>query len=253
MQMQELPEKKHRKGLTSFALHVIAMVLMLCDHLWGTVVPGNDWLTLIGRLSYPIFAFMIAEGYFRTRSFKKYLLRLFIFALVSEIPFNLMHETSFFDPLAQNVLWTFILALLCIKLLDTIRMKMKPWFSIPLMLLTVLFFWLLGTFTFVDYGGEGILMVLVFYIFRGNQWYCYIGQLIGIGYINLFAIKGLVFPIELFGMMLEIPQQGAAVFALPFIWCYRGERGYHNAFTKYAFYAFYPIHMLILGLISKFM
>ncbi len=253
MNTQVLPEKKNRTGISSFALHIIAMVLMLCDHLWGTIVPGNDWLTLIGRIAYPIFAFMIVEGYFHTRSFKKYLLRLFLFALLSEIPFNLMHETSFFAPLNQNVLWTFILALLCMKLLDKIRAKMKLWFSIPLCALVILLFTLLGMFTFVDYMHYGIWMILVFYFFRGNKWYHYAGQLVGIGYINLFAMKGLVFPTEIFGHVFEIPQQGAAVLALILIWCYRGKRGYHNTVTKYAFYAFYPIHMLILGLIAKFM
>lgn len=57
--------------ITSFTLHILAMVFMLCDHLWATVVPGNDWLTDIGRIAFPIFAFMIVEGYFHTKSLKK--------------------------------------------------------------------------------------------------------------------------------------------------------------------------------------
>ena len=74
---------------TSASLHIIAMILMLCDHLWGTIVPGNDWLTCIGRISFPMFAFMIVEGYFHTSNLKNYVKRLLIFALISEIPFNL--------------------------------------------------------------------------------------------------------------------------------------------------------------------
>ena len=55
---------------TSMSLHIIAMTCMLCDHLWGTIVPGNDWLTCVGRISFPIFAFLIVEGYFHTRNLK---------------------------------------------------------------------------------------------------------------------------------------------------------------------------------------
>ena len=62
--------KKISFEITSAALHILAMVLMLCDHLWGTIVPGNDWLTCVGRLAYPIFAFMIVEGYFHTKNLK---------------------------------------------------------------------------------------------------------------------------------------------------------------------------------------
>ncbi len=252
MTTQILPEKKSPRGISSFILHLLAMALMLCDHLWGTIIPGNQWLTIIGRIAYPIFAFMIVEGYFLTRSFKKYLLRIFIFAVLSEIPFNLMHETSFSAPFNQNVLWTFLLALLCMKLLDKIRAKMKLWFSIPLCALTILLFSLLAMIGSVDYLHDGLHMVLIFYFFRGRKWYHYLGQFIGIGYINLFAMKGQVFPTEIFGFLVNIPQQSAAVLALLPIWCYRGKKGYSNLVTKYAFYAFYPIHMLILGLISYF-
>ena len=65
-------ENKLKLETTSFSLHIMAMVFMLCDHLWGTIVPGADWLTCIGRLTFPIYAFMIVEGYFHTKNIKKY-------------------------------------------------------------------------------------------------------------------------------------------------------------------------------------
>lgn len=97
-------KKEFNLQTTSFSLHLIAMFTMLCDHLWGTVIPGNDWLTCIGRISFPIFAFMIVEGYFHTKNLKKYVLRLLFFAVISEIPFNLAVGSRLFYPIHQNVL-----------------------------------------------------------------------------------------------------------------------------------------------------
>lgn len=72
---RSLWEKK--RGINSFTLHILAMLFMLCDHLWATLFPAQEWLTCIGRLAFPIFAFMIAEGCYYTSNVKKYMQRLF--------------------------------------------------------------------------------------------------------------------------------------------------------------------------------
>ena len=77
--------------LSAAALHILAMLFMLMDHMWATVFPAQDWLTCVGRVAFPIFAFMAVEGYFHTHSFKKYALRMLLFAVLSEIPFDFMY------------------------------------------------------------------------------------------------------------------------------------------------------------------
>lgn len=77
--------------ISTAALHIIAMLFMLMDHLWATLLPAQEWLTCVGRIAFPIFAFMSVEGYFHTHNFKKYLLRMLVFAVISEIPFDLMY------------------------------------------------------------------------------------------------------------------------------------------------------------------
>ena len=71
-----------RFDISAAALHIIAMTLMLMDHLWATLLPAREWLTCAGRVAFPIFAFMAVEGYFHTRSFKKYILRMLLFAVL---------------------------------------------------------------------------------------------------------------------------------------------------------------------------
>lgn len=116
--MKKLQNLKCLNGLT---LKLLAMALMLCDHMWATVVPGNQWMTNLGRLAFPIFAFQIAEGYARTHNFRQYLGRMFLFALISEIPFNMITGGGLLFPFHQNVMFTFCLALLMLRLADLAR------------------------------------------------------------------------------------------------------------------------------------
>ena len=241
-----------RFDLSSAALHIIAMTLMLMDHLWATLLPAQDWLTCLGRIAFPIFAFMAVEGYFHTRNFKKYALRMLLFAVISEIPFDLMYGGTWFYPVHQNVIWTLLLGLLGIRLMEAVRKKQKLWLYIVVCVLIVAAGLAVGTLGMVDYYGAGILTVFVFYFFRGRKWWCILGQLAALYYINVQILGGLMYPITLFGMDFEICQQGLALFALLPIWLYRGRQGYHSKPFQYVCYAFYPVHMLILYLILAF-
>lgn len=238
---------------TSAGLHILAMAFMLLDHLWALFFLQWDWMTCVGRIAFPIFAFMVVEGYFHTKKFSRYMLRLLLFALLSEIPFNLMYNSSPFYPFHQNVLWTFLLALSGIWLIEKVRS-----FGRPLLFYCCSFFiiaagWILGTVCMVDYYGTGVCIVLLFYFFRGRSWWCFLGQLLGMYLLNVKAMGGLFYPISILGLDLEISQQGFALLALIPIWLYKGHQGLHTKPFQYICYAFYPVHMLILFVIRRTM
>ena len=235
---------------TSFSLHLMAMLFMLCDHLWGTIVPGNDWLTCIGRVCFPIYAFLLVEGYFHTSNLKKYVKRLLLFAAISEIPFNLAMASSVIYPFHQNVLWSFLIALGLIHCNEKAKASEKLWIRIAVGIFTILAGYLLGLITMVDYYHAGILMVLTFYFFHHRNWWDYVGQLLCLGYINLELLGGFGYEVVLFGETVFLTRQGLALLALIPIWLYKGKQGYHSEWWKYFCYAFYPVHLLILGLLK---
>ena len=237
-------------GLTSNMLRAIAVVLMLSDHIWATYMSLGNWMTYIGRMAFPIFAFQIAEGFVHTSSFKKYALRLSGFALLTEIPFNLFCSSRWFNPYHQNVLFTLLLGLLAIYVLDNVK-KNFTGKNVALSVLWLVLISVAAALGFVDYGFLGMLTVVMFYILRDFPfaWLC---QLVAMVLINIVFFEGQVATIELFGKTFEVPYQGFAVFSLVPIWLYGGRKGKSSKIMQYGFYAFYPVHMWVLYLIKYF-
>lgn len=231
-------------GLSSTALRFIAMFFMLLDHMWATLIAGNDWMTYVGRMAMPIFAYLVAEGYVHTKNLKKYKLRLLLFGLLSEVPFNLIVAGGVFFPFHQNVMFTLLLGLLAIERIDKIRKNVSPKAIITngLLLIGIC---ILSVITFVDYNITGVMTVVMFYIFR-NVPFSPIWQLLGMILIHIVFRKGMYIPITIGTVTFEFITQGFAVFSLLFIWCYNGQKGCAKKWVQYFAYAFYPLHMLVL-------
>lgn len=238
---------KKTHDLSSAALHIMAMVFMLSDHLWATLLPMQEWMSCLGRLAFPIFAFLTVEGYFHTKNLKRYLLRLLIFALISEVPFDLMYGGTVFYPFHQNVLWTFLIALLGIAAMEWAKRRNKVLYVV-ISALVVLLGYGLGTLTMVDYFGAGVLTVFVFYFFRKRQWWCPLLQIAALYWINVELLGGQIYLIDFAGLELELYQQSLALLSLIPIWLYRGRQGHHSKAFQYTCYVFYPAHLLVLGL-----
>ena len=238
--------EKKRLPLNAVHLRYLALGLMLLDHLWATVVPGNDWMTYLGRLAFPIFAFQAAEGYDHTSNFTQYCKRLLLFGLLSEIPFNWMLSSSWIYPFHQNVMFTLLLGLLALRAVDRMEAA-ENWKVRLLSAISIPGCCLWGAVTFVDYGAYGVMMVLIFGLSRRMQ-YAKLFQLAAMILINVVLMAGQM--LRVFGR--EFPVQGFAVLALIPIWLYNGEKGQRSKTLQTGFYLFYPIHMVILAAIRYF-
>lgn len=235
--------------MTSFILKIIAMATMLIDHFGDAYLKHISLMNLIGRFSFPIFAFQISEGYLHTKNLKKYFLRLFLFALISQIPFMLFYSI-YTDSFTLNIFFTLFLGLFSIFLYDKIthfsfrsikNEKMKTLLKHSLGFLSVFF---LGVFSEVfhfDYGFFGIAIIFLFYLFRKNK-------LAMVTAFILSCVLKYVIPyldtFNLWYIWLTI----STILPIIFICLYNKKQG---SKVKYLLYLFYPVHLLILYFLFK--
>ena len=209
--------------------------------LFHITLPGYEldvtWYVIgrsIGRIAFPIFAFLIVEGFFHTRNRMKYLLRLLLFAIISEIPYDYAFwgfPNSNLSLLLyrQNIFFTLAIGLLTIMIYDSIKMR----FPIKTIWMT-----LIDVFTII--AGTGLL-----YLIRGD--YCEYGYgiLLIVGFYLAYGNRNL--RMLLFILLVGFFRGGVemmAILAAPFLYYYNGERGINR--FQYAFYIFYPLHLVIL-------
>ena len=241
--------------MTALMLRVIACVAMLLDHI-GYVF-GISGLRIVGRIAFPIFVYLIYNGYRHTKSPVKYALRLAVFALISQVPFSLMcGYATIWD--RGNVFVTLLMALLCIWSADTLwKKRALKWFCLLPALLVIggYYFGLLKS----DYGAKGIIMAMVFWLLDGKEVWkriltcvlvlcaVYYSDILGCA-LNLVQGDGFVFSLTSWEKM-----QACSLLALPLIFAYNGEKGKMpgGKIAQYGFYVFYPAHMLLLWLIAK--
>lgn len=211
---------------------------MLVDHMGAILFPQIVLFRVIGRIAFPIFSFLIVEGYFHTRDVKKYLFRLGVFALVSEIPFDLAIYGEFIHLVHQNIFLTLFNGLLAIAIYDRNKEKTNYIGIIAFVLIAVF-----NTAIFADYQYVGILIIFGFYKYRGNK----VELIAMLAFINCVLVFLRVLDTSSLNFYLFIPL--FELLAIPFILFFNGQKGISH---KYFFYAFYPGHLLILWLLSKF-
>ncbi|MEK7088026.1 MAG: TraX family protein, partial [Patescibacteria group bacterium] len=216
-------------SLSSTGLKLIAMATMFVDHVGLLFFPEEFLFRLVGRISFPIFAFLIAEGFEKTSHIWKYLYRLLAFAALSQIPYSLFMQTSGASLIRLNIFFTLAGGLLALILLRKVR---AAYAALGILLIAVI-----AKYALFDYGIYGILAVLgssLFLHFRSAG----IAVLLGLPFLRVVA--------TLFSSSPSL-LQGYATLSVPFIMLYDGTHG--RRLPRIYFYLFYPAHLLVLALI----
>lgn len=240
--------------LSGFSLKWIAIITMLIDHTAATLVwsyyldlrqsfsPDAAlwydiyiWMRRIGRMAFPLFCFVLVEGFVHTRSRSKYALRLLAFGIVAEVPYDYALHTSISWTSELNIMFTLLLAFCALWLADVVGSKLKlPWWGTSLLTVATVAgaAWLANGPLDVSYHAYGIILIGALYLARNHRfvqfllgcaatvWYCEDHN----SWLQMYAAAGL------------------ACIAL-----YNGQRGRG---MKWFFYLFYPVHLAVLGLLN---
>lgn len=223
--------KEERKNLKSvsflhefdgFQLKLIGAITMFCSHVYKCLLMEYKalfFLDIIGRIAFPIFCFLLVEGFCHSHSRKAYVMRLWVCAIFSEIPFDMAFYGKIYTPAGQNVLFTMLIGMLVLVVME----KCRGWIQVVPVALGMAVAWCCR----VDYGFYGIWLIVVFYVLRGMK-----KEMLSLQAGNCLASVGL------FGW-----KQFFSVLAFPFIVLYNGQKGKG---WKYFFYVFYPLHLMLL-------
>ncbi len=228
--------------MNAFVLKIIACFTMFIDHVGYIVFDGHSsWFNYVGRLAFPIFAFQISEGYIHTHDVKKYLLRLILFAFISQIPFLLFHSIIN-NELGLNVIFTLFLGLVAIIIYDKYN-KFVGVFS-------AIIFGIIAHFLNSDYSFYGVGITFLFYVFNKNKCLLAISFIIAtlMQYSYLILVYynyGFEFLKNVF--IIYLPYFICTIFSIIIILCYNKKKG---PSTKYFFYLFYPLHMILIYILS---
>lgn len=241
--------------LSAFILKVIAVISMAIDHTGAVLFPNITVLRYIGRIAFPIYCFLIAEGYAHTKSAPKYLMRLGLFALISEVPYNLAFGGEFFNFSGCNVFVTLFFGLLALMLFDTVlTWRDLPGFVSYLTALVPVAAIALAADTLgSDYGKYGVVLIFVFHIFRSNRTAAIlVFALSTVLRYDVLLIPGAdsvrLFTIGDYTWYFVETTQFYCLLAAVFIALYSGKQGYCG--RRWLFYAFYPAHLLVLWFLS---
>ena len=219
--------------MSSFVLKIIAIITMFIDHIGYAIFGKFSFFNYIGRIAFPIFAFQVSEGYLHTKNLKKYFLRLFIFAIISQVPF-MMFSKIISNSFTLNIFFTLLLGLTSIYIYDKSKHKIIG-------IIFAIIIGLLANISHCDYGFYGVAIIFLFYVFKND-----IVKSLTV-FMLATTIKYLIHIIE-HGFYNEyLYLLICTLIPIIFISLYNGKKGKN---IKYLLYFFYPVHLLLIYLLN---
>lgn len=223
--------------MNAFWIKIIAIASMVIDHVALFYFPDSFALQVMGRLSYPLIAWLIANGAVHTRNIDAYLWRLAVFALIAQVPYEIGFYLTGHHPIFLNVLFTLFLGLLAIRLLT---LPVTPALRYTGVIVTLLLAAILHT----DYGAGGVLSIVAFYVFFNRPLAMAVSQafiLAILTKLDFFIHPGIgsaffMHPLEQYGLL-----------ALPIIFLYNGKKGLATGYFFYWFFVAQNFLMLYLA------
>lgn len=218
--------------MTNFLLKLIALITMIIDHYGAIFAPDAMIFRIIGRIAFPIYCFLLVQGFMHTSNVKKYGKRLLIFAIVSELPFDYAFYGQI-NPMHQNIFFTLYIGLMTIYFIDKFSEEKKQYIPI-----VIIFSFLISSYMLVDYNFVGIIYILAFYLTKNFDK----PKNIILAGIIIFLINYIA------GMYL----QNYALLSLIPIYFYNNKLGLKNKKMQLLFYIAYPLHLVIFALIKLY-
>lgn len=227
--------------MSTFTLKIIACITMFIDHIGYVIFDGSSYFNYIGRIAFPIFAFQISQGYIHTKNVKKYLIRLLIFAIVSQLPFFLFYNVIS-SGFAFNTIFTLFLGLICILLYDKVNKVLG--------IISTIILGIIAEICHFDYGFYGVAIIMLFYIFKNNK-SLLISSFI-IATILKYAYNTLLYAPYGTETLLKVliyylPLCFCTILSSIFVYFYNGKKGRD---LKYLLYLFYPLHLLFIYVLA---
>ena len=231
--MEKLKQIQKKFQINGAGLKYIAFISMFIDHFNKTIITPllnyqeplvtiSTIFDIIGRIAFPIFAFMIVEGFYKTKSRGKYLRNLLIFAIISEVPYDMFQSKVFINNRSQNIMWALALGLLTLIIVDKLKEKIKnkyAWLGVSILIVAINA--VLATLLSFDYDYYSIIIIFILYLLYDKR---FLGSILS---------------------YLVIIKEVYAILGFAVINFYNGEKGRQDKLFNYLFY---PVHLLILGL-----